>query len=152
MDIQQRRSLVDSRINTKMKFRQCCQKNCLSATIQDRNDFNSEEFYTSVGSREILAIFKAGEKNTPEDRAFDLYLPKNIESGTYELNSPEHSIEILLTESFPAYTSYPAFKGVMNLIVDAGKQDYSGTFKVSFKDNGQREFVSEGKFAFSLQA
>nr|WP_180205876.1 hypothetical protein [Pseudomonas sp. SbOxS1]NYU06062.1 hypothetical protein [Pseudomonas sp. SbOxS1] len=152
MDIKQRRSRVDTRINVEMKFRQCCQKNCLNATIQDRNDFNSEEFYTSVGSREILAIFKAGEKNTPEDRAFDLYLPKNIETGTYELNAPDPSIEIFMTESYPKYTSYRAFKGVMNLIVDANKQDYSGTFNVSFKDNEQREFVSAGKFAFSLQA
>lgn len=150
MDIQQRRSRVDTRINVEMKFRQCCQKNCLNATIQERNDFNSEEFYTSVGSREILAIFKAGEKNTPEDRAFDLYLPKSIETGTYELNAPDPLIEIFLTESYPKYTSYRAFKGVMNLIVDANKQDYSGTFNVSFKDNEQREFVSEGKFAFSL--
>ncbi|WCM52393.1 hypothetical protein OH720_05075 [Pseudomonas sp. WJP1] len=152
MDIQQRRSRVDSRINVELKFRQCCQKNCLSATIQDRNDFNSEEFYTSVGSREILAVFKAGEKNTPEDRAFDIYLPRHIETGTYKLNSPDQLIEIALTENFPSYTSYWAFEGEMDLTVNANKQDYCGTFHVSFKDKDQREFVSEGKFAFSLEA
>ena len=65
MDIKQRRSLVDNRINDEIKFRHCCEKNYLNAIIQEREDFNSEEFYTSVGSREILAIFKAGEKNTP---------------------------------------------------------------------------------------
>ena len=143
MDIQQRRSRVDSRIKVEMKFRQCCQKNCLNATIQDRNDFNSEEFYTSVGSREILAIFKAGEKNTPEDRAFDIYLPRNIETGTYPLNSQGQLIEIALTENFPSYTSYWAFEGEMNLIVNDNKQDYSGTFNVNFKDKQHRVFVSK---------
>jgi hypothetical protein len=152
MDIQQRRSLVDSRIHVEMKFRQCCQKNCLNATIQDRDKFNSGEFYTSVGSREILAVFKAGEKDTPEDRAFDIYLPRNIETGDYELNSPDQLIEIALTEKFPTYTSYWAFKGAMNLVVNANKQDYSGTFNVSFKDKENREFVSDAKFAFSLEA
>lgn len=152
MDIQQRRSLVDNHINAERKFRQCCQKNYLNATIQDRDEFNSEEFYTSVGSREILAIFKAGEKYTPQDRAFDIYLPRNIETGTYDLNSPDQSIEIALTEHLPPYTTYWAFKGVMNLVVNANKQDYSGTFSVSFRDKESREFVSEGKFSFSLEA
>lgn len=152
MDIQQRRSLVDSRIQVEMKFRQCCQKNYLSATLQDRDDFNSEEFYISVGSREILAVFKAGEKDTPEDRAFDIYIPKNIETGYYELNSPDQLIEIALTEKFPTYTSYWAYKGAMNLVVDTNKQDYSGTFNVSFKDKENREFSSEANFAFSVEA
>lgn len=152
MDIQKRRSVVDSRINIEMKFRQCCQKNCLNSTIQDRNDFSSEDFYTSVGSREILAVFKGGEKNTPDDRAFDIYLPRNIETGEYILNSPGQLIEIALTEHLPAYTTYWGFKGEMKLTVDANKKDYSGTFNVSFMDNAQREFVSEGTFAFSLEA
>jgi hypothetical protein len=152
MDIQQRRSFVDSRIHVEMKFRQCCQKNYLSATFQDREEFNSEEFYISVGSREILAVFKAGEKDTPEDRAFDIYIPKNIEIGYYELNSPDQRIEIALTEKFPTYTSYWAFKGAMNLVVNADKQEYSGTFNVSFKDKQNREFVSQAKFAFSVEA
>ncbi|VVP20140.1 hypothetical protein PS862_03810 [Pseudomonas fluorescens] len=151
MDIQQRRSLVDSCINDETKFRRCCQKNYLSATVQDRDTFNSEEFYVSVGSREIVAIFKAGEKNTPQDRAFDMYLPRSIESGTYPLNSPDQLIQIALTENFPAYTSYWAFKGVMYLSVSADKQKYSGTFDIHFKDKQNFEFASQGTFSFSTK-
>lgn len=151
MDVQQRRSLVENPNNTEIQFRRCCQKNFLNATIQDRGKFNSEEFYTSVGSREILAFFKGGEKNTPEDRAFDIYLPRNIETGTYTLNSAP-LIEVALTENFPSYTSYWAFKGVIDLIVSVDKQDYSGTFNVSFNDKNKREFVSDGEFVFSLDS
>lgn len=64
MDIQQRRNLIDSPAHIEVKLRQCCQNNYWNATIEDRDAFNSEAFYTSVGSREILAVFKAGEKHT----------------------------------------------------------------------------------------
>lgn len=152
MDIQQRRNLIDSPAHIEVKLRQCCQNNYWNATIEDRDAFNSEAFYTSVGSREILAVFKAGEKHTPQDRAFDIYLPRNIETNSYEINAPGSLIEIALTENFPAYHTYWAFKGVLNLVVNANKQDYGGTFNISFKDKEHREFLAEGSFAFSLQA
>ncbi|VVO09055.1 hypothetical protein [Pseudomonas fluorescens] len=148
MNIQLRRSLVDHCINDERELHRCCQKNYLSANVQDRGPFDSEEFYISVGSREILAIFKAGEKNTPEDRAFDIYLPKNIETGTYPLNSPDQLIEIAFTEFLPPYTSYWASEGVINLTVTDDKREYSGTLGAKFKDKHNREFVAEGEFAF----
>ena len=151
MDIKQRRSLVDNRINDEIKYRHCCEKNYLNATVQEREDFNSEEFYTSVGSREILAIFKAGEKNTPLDRAFDIYMPKGIVTGVYPLNSPDQLIEIAFTENFPAYLSYWAFEGVMDLTVQADQQEYFGKIDVKFKDKQGVEFTSNGEFAFSLK-
>lgn len=40
----------------------------------------------------------------------------------------------------------------MDLVVNADKQDYSGTFNVRFKDKENREFISEAKFAFSVEA
>lgn len=152
MNIQLRRSLVDQCINAERAFHHCSQKNDLSATVQNRGPFASEEFYISVGSREILAIFKAGEKYTPEDRAFDIYLPKNIETGTYPLNSPVQLIEIAFTEFLPPYTSYWASEGVMNLSVTDDKRKYSGTFGVIFKDKQDREFVAEGGFAFCVMS
>ncbi|ANJ58070.1 hypothetical protein PMA3_24045 [Pseudomonas silesiensis] len=151
MNIQLRRSLVDQCINDERAFHRCCQKNYLSATVQDRGPFDSEEFYSSVGSREILAIFKAGEKYTPEDRALDIYLPKNIETGTYPLNSPDQLIEIAFTEFLPPYTSYWASEGVMNLSVNADTREYAGTFDVKFKDRQNHEFVAEGTFCFCLE-
>jgi hypothetical protein len=151
MNIEQRRNPNDSRTSNDIQFRPCCQQNFLNATIEDREAFNSEVFYTSVGSREIVAVFKAGENNTPQDRAFDLYLPKNIDSGIYQLNIPDRLIQIVLTENFPAYTSYWATAGEIQLEVDGEAQEYSGSFDIKFKDRQNREFVSDGIFAFSLR-
>lgn len=150
MDIKLRRNLVDERINDNVKFRRCCPNNHLNATLQNREDFRSEEFFASVGNREILAIFKAGEKNTPLDRAFDIYMPKHIETGSYTLNSPDHLIEIAYTENFPAYTSHWALEGVMNLTVSNETQQYSGNVVMKFKDLHGIEFTSESDFCFSL--
>jgi hypothetical protein len=65
MDIKYRRTLVNENITDEVQFRRCCQNNHLAATLQNREDFNSEEFFASVGNRQILAIFKAGEKKHP---------------------------------------------------------------------------------------
>ncbi|QCY14423.1 hypothetical protein [Pseudomonas sp. MPC6] len=151
MNIQLRRNLVDNCINDEREYRRCCQNNYLNATVQDRGAFNSEEFYVSVGSREIVAIFKAGEKHSPQDRAFDFYLPKTIETGVYTLPSTGQLIEIAFTEFLPPYATYYAFKGVLDLFVSADKREYSGSFNTYFKDKQNREFTSEGAFAFSLE-
>lgn len=150
MDIDQRRNLIDSRISTDIQYRQCCQQNYLKATIESREAFNSEVLYTSVGSREILAIFKAGENNAPQDRAFDLYLPKEIKSGIYELNMPNQLIQIAFTENFPAHTTFWAIKGTIDLAVNAHAQSYSGRFEIKFRNRENVEFLSEGLFEFSL--
>ncbi|MCK1791450.1 hypothetical protein [Pseudomonas violetae] len=151
MDIEQRRSLIDSRINTGIHYRQCCPQNYLNATVDDREAFNSEVLYTSVGSREILAIFKAGENNTPQDRAFDLYLPKHIKSGIYQLNMPNQLIQIAFTENFPAHTTFWATGGTIDLAVDADAQGYRGRFEIKFRDRQNVEFSSDGLFEFSLK-
>jgi hypothetical protein len=122
----------------------------LNAIVQEREDFKSEEFYTSVGSREILAIFKAGEKHTPLDRAFDIYMPRNIETGKYKLNTPGQLIEIAFTENFPVYLSHWAFEGVMDLTVLPEQQKYFGKIAVKFKDKQGLDFTSSGEFAFVL--
>jgi hypothetical protein len=150
MNIQLRRRHVDNCIADEREYHRCCQTNYLNATVQDREAFSSEEFYVSVGSREIVAIFKAGEKNTPQDRAFDFYLPKTIETGVYTLPSTGQLIEIAFTEHLPPYTTYYAFKGVLDLLVSADKRTYSGTFNAHFKDRQNLEFTAEGMFSFRL--
>lgn len=152
MDIKYRRTLVNENITDEVQFRRCCQNNHLAATLQNREDFNSEEFFASVGNREILAIFKAGEKNTPRDRAFDIYLPRNIESGIYPLNTPGQLIEVAYTENFPTYTSHWAVRGEINLLVNTEQQRYSGTITLLFKDRQGTEFTSASNFCFSLAA
>ncbi|UWF48239.1 hypothetical protein NYP20_23455 [Pseudomonas sp. N3-W] len=151
MDINQRRSFVDNCVKNEVEFRRCCQNNNLKATIQGQPDFNSEAFYTSVGSREILAIFKGGEKNTPLARAFDLYLPRQIETGIYELNKPGNLIEIAFTAGQPPVSRW-ALEGVMNLFVNTGKTGYTGIFNVKFKDGQNNEFSSRGEFSFVLDS
>ncbi|VVN84448.1 hypothetical protein [Pseudomonas fluorescens] len=151
MNIQLRRSLVDNCIADEREYHRCCQTNYLNATVEGREAFNSEEFYVSVGSREIVAIFKAGEKYTPQDQAFDFYLPKTIETGVYTLPSTGPLIEIAFTEHLPPYATYYAFKGVLDLLVSADKRAYSGTFNTHFKDRQNREFKSEGVFSFCLE-
>ncbi|KQN44048.1 hypothetical protein ASE98_10230 [Pseudomonas sp. Leaf48] len=150
MDIKYRRSLVDEYINDDIKFHRCCLNNHLDATLQGRENFNSEEFFASVGSREIIAIFKAGEKYTPLDRAFDIYMPKTIQSGIYPLNTPGQLIEVAYTENFPTYTSHWALQGDITLVVNAEKQQYSGTIVMLFKDRQGEEFTCESEFCFSL--
>ena len=150
MNIEQRRSLSDNCLNNEMKFHPCCRDNYWSANIAEREPFESEVLYTSVGTREILAIFKAGESNTPRDRAFDIYLPKDIKSGIYPLNIPTRLIQIAFTENFPAYTTYWATEGVVDLQVSPDAQVFSGSFEIKFKDRQNRECASDGKFAFSL--
>lgn len=150
MHIEQRQKLIERRSNNEIKYLPCCLENYLSAHIVDREAFDSEAFYTSVGSREIVAIFKAGESNTPLDRAFDLYLPKDIKSGIYSLNIPDRLIQIAYTENFPSYTSFWATEGIIDLAVDPDAGSYSGIFDIKFKDRQNQEFASTGKFAFSL--
>ena len=150
MDIKLRRTLVDKRINDEINFRRCCPNNHLNATLQNREDFISEEFFASVGNREIIAIFKTGEKNTPLDRAFDIYMPKLIEMGTYPLNVQGHLIEIAYTENFPSYTTHWALEGVMNLVVNSKTQQYTGNAIMKFKDRQGIEFTSRSDFCFSL--
>ena len=150
MEINQRRRLVNEHINHNMLFRRCCPKNHLNATLENREDFHSEEFYASVGNREIIAIFKTGAHNTPLDRAFDIYMPKDIETGIYPLNTPGQLIEIAYTENFPVYTSHWAFEGVIDLIVSDDKQQYSGKTVMKFKTRQGVVFTSESQFCFSL--
>ncbi|MHC8317979.1 hypothetical protein [Pseudomonas sp. LB3P31] len=152
MNIDHRRTSIENNISNEFQYRQCCQQNYLNATIEDRENFKSEVLYTSVGSREILAIFKAGESNTPLDRAVDLYLPKDIKGGIYQLNMPGQLIQIALTENFPSYTTFWAISGEIDLTVDAGVQEYNGRFEIKFKDRQNREFASVGMFAFGLKS
>lgn len=150
MEINQRRSLVNEHINDNMLFRRCCPKNHLNATLENREDFHSEEFFASVGNREIIAIFKAGAHNTPLNRAFDIYLPKHIETGIYPLNTPGLLIEIAYTDNFPTPTTYWAFEGVIDLVVSNEKRQYSGQTVMKFKNRQGVVFTSKSDFCFSL--
>jgi len=150
MEINQRRCLVNEHINGNVPFRPCCEKNYFKATLDKREDFRSEEFFASVGNKEIIAIFKSGPHNTPRDRAFDIYLPKDIETGTYPLNNPGRLIEIAYTENFPSYTTHWAFEGEINLIVSNDKQQYSGNTLMKFRDRQGDVFTSQSQFCFSL--
>lgn len=150
MDIKQRRIFLEDCTNNDIEFRSCCANNYFNATFQDRENFTSEEFHTSAGAREILAIFKAGKKNTPLDRAFDIYLPKDIETGTYELNTPDQLIQVAFTENFPAYATHWAIDGTITLFVNTEHQHYSGNVQMNFKDKQGTLFGSNSDFCFSL--
>jgi hypothetical protein len=150
MDIKYRRSLVNEHINDDIKFHRCCLNNHLNATLQNRENFESEEFFASIGGGEIVAIFKAGEEGTPLDRAFDIYMPKDIKSGTHPINTPGQLIEVVYTENYPSYTSHWALQGDIELLVNTEKQRYSGTIVTLFKDRQGQEFTCESEFCFSL--
>lgn len=152
MNTHQHRVFADNCTNNEIEFRSCCANNLLNATFEGRSPFISEAFHTRVGSKEILVIFKAGKKNTPLDRAFDIYLPKDIETGIYELNTPDRLIEIAFTENFPAYATHWTTTGTINLVVCIEKQQYTGTIHMKFKDREGDDFGSETEFCFSLLA
>ncbi|SEN63545.1 hypothetical protein SAMN04487857_1289 [Pseudomonas sp. ok272] len=150
MDIKQRRFSLDHDTNNTIEFRRCCTHNYLTATLQGREPFIAEEFHASAGNREILAIFKAGKKHTALDRALDIYLPKDIESGTYPLNSADRLIEIAFTENFPAYATHWTITGTMNLSVNSEALQYSGHIQLVFKGREGGEFTADSEFGFSL--
>ena len=151
MNTEQRKTLVESLISDPAKFHQRTQQSHLNATLQERDPFNSETYYTSINPREITAVFMAGEKNTPHERAFDLFLPRDIKSGVYPLNSLNQLIQIALSEFFPHHSFNLAYEGLMDLSVNADKREYSGSFNVKFFDDQHQPFASEGTFSFVLE-
>ncbi|BBP72689.1 hypothetical protein PHLH6_46930 [Pseudomonas sp. Seg1] len=133
-------------------FRKNSATEYLNAHVND-DEFEATEIFASAGTREIMAIFKAGEKYTPEDRSFDFYFPVKIETGIYPLAA---GLEIAFTEYVPQqhsthqYFTYFAHSGDLNIFVNTQKTVYSGSFSARFNNKVGEEISASGTFGFLI--
>ncbi|MFJ2367184.1 hypothetical protein ACIPIN_26390 [Pseudomonas sp. NPDC087697] len=158
MNSQERRNHVNKILQDKTNFRELSNTDFMKSTVENRNDFEAEDIYSSAGSKNILVVFTAGQSGTPLRQVFDFYLSKNIETGIYTISKESNDplIEITYSEFDPTQPSahnnysYIAFKGILNLFVKTTTLKYDGSLEATFKDRNNNNLTSNGTFSFTL--